>query len=99
VAAVPKKLFANNEFFLVFCEDHIINISLRNLDPLLWCSVIYIHPVYSSLNARHYLSYPHKTAAKLWFCLSQYLRPWISKCRHHTYKLMIGRHARKFFCS
>jgi len=58
---------------------------------LIFAQVFHLHPVYSSVNARHSLSHPHKTATKLYFSLSQYLRPWIEKCRHHIYKLLISR--------
>ena len=38
-----------------------------------------------------------KHQAKLYFPLSQYLRPWIATCRHQTYKLLISRHILEFF--
>jgi len=71
---------------------------LRN-SFLIFVQVFHVHPAYSSVNARHCLSHPHKTATKLYFSLSQYLRPWIAKCRHHFYNLLISRRSPKFFCS
>jgi hypothetical protein len=86
--AVPKILLT--WIFSFFC--------VRN-SLLIFVQLFYVQSVYFFFNVRHKFHTHRKQQATLYFSLSRYLRPWITKCRHHIYNLLVSRHSPKILCS
>jgi len=55
VGAIPKNCLPTCSFSFSFVSNPF----------LIFFQVFQVHPVYSSLNARHYPSHPHKTASQI----------------------------------
>jgi len=53
--AIPKNCLPTCSFLFFFVSHSL----------LIFVQVFQVHPVYSSLNARHYPSHPHKTASQI----------------------------------
>jgi hypothetical protein len=61
--------------------------------------ILYLHPVYSSLNASHYLSHPHKTASHIILLFFSVFTSLDSGMQTKIYNLKRSRHTPKSFSS
>jgi len=88
LAAVILNLFANKFFF---CEDVILNICPSNLGSprMVFC---YSHTpcIFFSQCQTLPVICTH-SSSQIILISSQYLRPWIAKCRHQAYNILISR--------
>jgi hypothetical protein len=88
VEAVPKNSLPTY-IFSFFCVRNTL---------LILAQVFYVHPIYSSLNARHYLSHPKKRGSKIKLFFISVFTSLDSEMQTPDYNLPISRHSTKFPC-
>jgi hypothetical protein len=88
VGAVHKYRLPTCIFFILSCEE---------LTPDICPSILGTPCIFLMLGTTFHTHTKEQT--KFYFSLSQHLHPWIAKCRHQIYNLLISRIQRSFFFS